>query len=282
MLGRNRYKKLLKALLQDFKFIEGHIFSGENFNSVASKKAITFTIWKYCPKINTNIESLTFFYNDKELKVKRIPLLKDGWKYDSRTYIKGEIVVQGNDRFNASPPKIFHLEHKKGGSELTVENVKKDLGIPNIPSELIYGLWSVCVGYLSITDFPISFNEAYTHLPDFSKPETLEILAYVIIHTIITELKNNYCQGKIGFIGINRIFKFGDNPALTKGCEYLINTYGNCPIGNKTIKEVFTELKNEPDINKIDQNYRRLIKYEIEKRLECIGYWNILPIPLDF
>lgn len=278
MVGRKRYSKLFGAFLKDFKFIEGHIFSGKNFNSVASKKAIAFTVWKYSPNYNQDINNLTFIVYDKPMEVKELPLLKNGWQYDTRKEIKGEIAVQGNDRFNASPPKMLHTKVEKGGSELIPDNIKIDLKIPNIPTELVYGLWSVSVGYLSITDFPVYFNECYTHLPDFDNPKTLEILAYAVIHVLITELKNKYCEGKIGFIGGKRIFIFGGE-RLTKGAEYLINTYGDCSIGDKTINEIFNELKNEPDVEKIDDTYRIMIKKEMEIRLYEIGYWDYLPIP---
>ena len=76
---------------------------------------------------------------------------------------------------------------------------------------------------------------------------------------------------------MKRIFKFG-NKRVTKGALHLINIYGNCKIGDKTIIEVFNELREKPDINKINKNYRKLIKKEIEDRLDEIGYWDYIPI----
>ncbi|MFW6312163.1 MAG: helix-hairpin-helix domain-containing protein, partial [Nanoarchaeota archaeon] len=279
MLNRYRYRKVFGALLKNFKFIKGHIFSGENFNSVSSKKAIAFTIWKYEKNYNQKPIDITYWVYDKEYQLRKLPLLKEGWDYDNRKKIKGEIVVQHNETFNSAPPKIFHIQVEKGGSELIQENVKEKVNIPNIPNPLIYGLWSVSVGYRSITDYPLSFGDCYTHLPDFSKTETKEILTYALIHSLITELKNNYCKGKIGFVGGKRIFKFGSN-TLTKGAKFLIDTYGYCTVGDKTIEKVFKELKKEPDIEKIEgiNTYRSLIKKEIEKIIKKIGYWDYLPI----
>ncbi len=281
LMGRLRYKKLLKALLKDFKFIEGYIFSGENFNSVSSKKPIAFTVWEYSPRCDTNIESLKFYSEGKLIRLKPSKLLKDHWKYNTARYIRGEIAVQRADYFNIPTPKMFHLDVKKGGSELIPENVKIDLNIPNIPSELIYGLWSTIVSYRSITEHPIYMDNAYIHLPDFNRVETMEILAYAVIYNLISELKNNYCKGKIGFVGMKRVFKFGGKE-LTDGAKYLIEKYGYIPIGNKTLKDVFEELRSQPDINKIDNNYRKIIKDEISKRLKQIGYWDFIPIPLNF
>jgi len=276
--GRRRYNKLLKAILRDFKFLEGYVFSGEHFNSISKKKPITFTVWKYFRDINTAHDSLEFNYEGKIIKLRKSNLLKDYWKYDTRKIIKNEIVVQGCDRFNSASPKIFHLNPKKGGSELVPANIRKPLNLSDIPDELFFGLWSITVGYKSITDFPIYINEAYTHLPDLERVETFEVLAYSLIHAIISEQIKNYCKGKIGFIGASRVFKFGGKK-LTEGAKYLIRTYGYCKIGDKTIKDVFKELKSEPDITKINKNYRKMIGKEIEKRLEKIGYYDFIPIP---
>ncbi len=131
--------------------------------------------------------------------------------------------VRRNDTFNNPNPKIFTINVAEGsGAEISRDNVKIDLHIPEVPSELIYGLWTITVGHRSITDHPIFIDNAHTHLPDFTQKEAMEILTYALIHTLITELKNNYCEGKIGFIGMNRVFCFG-NRSLTKGAEYLIN-----------------------------------------------------------
>lgn len=214
------------------------------------------------------------------LQLKRMNLLKDGWKYNEG--IDGnEIGTTRNDTFNNPNPKMIKLELHRAGSQMVERNVKIDLHILNVPSELAYGLWSICVGVRSITDHPNYIDNANTHLPDFSKRETLEILAYTVIHALITELKVNYCKGKVGFIGMQRIFRFGGE-RLTNGTKYLIDKYKNCSIGEKTISDVFNELKDEPNIDNINENYRRMIKKEIEKRLEIIGYWDYIPIPKSF
>lgn len=286
MLGRVNYSKVLKALLKDFDFIEGHIFNGKDFNSVNSDKAITFTIWKYNKNVNTDIESLTFMVEGKLWRVKKMLLLKDGWRYrDGNKYVKtkkeGVLGVKRCEAFNTSNGKFFSINLKEGsGAELAKENIKIDLGIPNIPSELVYGLWSVCVGYKAIIKSPLHIKGAYTHLPDFSKQESKEVLAYILIHALITELirVRRYCKGKVGFVGMQRIFIFGEE-RFTNGAEYLINEYKECPITDKRIIDVFNELKNEPDISKVNPKYRGFIKKEIEKRLERIGYWDYIPIP---
>lgn len=283
--GRLRYLKLFKALLKDFEFLEGHIFSGENFNTVSTKKAIAFTIWKYCPNNNTRIDSLVFTHDGEGVKLKALPLLKDGWNYDNRKRLTEEIAVQHNAIFCNLNPKIFHLTVEKGGSEVVPRNVKIDLKIPNLPSELVYALWSVAIGRRStIIDspkYPHYVAEAYLHLPDFSKKETMEILAYIVITTLFVERKNNYCGGRIGFANIGRDFKFGGE-RLTSGAKHLIDTYGYCPVGSKTIREIFDELKNERTPTEIPvKDYRHEIRKEVMSRLDKIGYWDYIPIPMS-
>jgi hypothetical protein len=116
-------------------------------------------------------------------------------------------------------------------------------------------------------------------LPDFTRSETLEILAYAVIHTLITELKNNNCKGQIGFVGMTRVFKFG-NDSLTNGSQYLIDKHASCPIDKETISSVFNKLQTTPDSSALDQTYRKSIKAEIESRLNAIGYWECIPIPM--
>lgn len=283
MLGRKRYVKLFGAFLKDFKFIEGHIFSGDHFNSVSSKKPIAFTVWRYEPNCHQPLNKIAFYFNGRKYKIKRIMLLKEGWRYGSGSkYVKEQketsLGVFRCERFNCPNPNIFSINIKEGsGAELSRDNVKIDLTIPNIPSELIYGLWSTCVGHRAIIQPPTHFDNCYTHLPDFSNETTLQILAYALIFNLYSELKINYCKGEIGFEGGLRIFKFGGE-RLTRSAKYLIDTYSALPIGKKTIKKVFDELKNTPDIKEIDDP-RQEIKKEIEMRLEDIGYWDFLPVP---
>lgn len=278
MLGRYRYKKVLKALLQDFEFLYGEVFDGNMFNNVAKKKAISFTIWKYKKRNYTSQEDLSFWYNYKEYHTKFLPLLKDGWQYDTRTPIEKTIGVQHCETFNASVPKIFHTQIEKGGSPVLPKNVMIELKIQNIHCELIYALWSVCVGLKAIIQHPIIFDNCYTHLPDFEQKETFEILAYIVIHTIITDHFNNYSEGLIGFIEDSRDFTFG-NQSLTDGASYLIETYGSCKIGAYSIQEVFDRLQQNEDPDDIDKKLRINIKQEIEQRLDEIGYWDDLPVP---
>ncbi len=184
--------------------------------------------------------------------------------------------------FNNPNPKFFCVDIKEGsGAEVSPENVKISLGIPNIPDELFYALWSVTVGKHSFGTsksnpmHPIYFEQAYVHMPDISKKETLEILAYSALHSVFS----NYAPRKIGFFSGNRVFRFGKD-YLTKGVEYLFNTYKDCSVYNgTTIENVFELLRREPD--KVDiTECRKGIKDEVAKRLEIIGYWDYIPIPL--
>jgi hypothetical protein len=227
----------------------------------------------------TNPNTMSFVNNERIYQTRIFSLLKDGWIYDNRKKINGEIGIQGNDRFNSAPPKMLHLQVNKGGSEMRRENVKIELYIENIPDELIYGLWSLVVGNRAITSYPIIFDNCYTHLPDFSNPKTIEILSYTVLSSLITEIKSNNCDGKIGFIGMRKVFKFGGEE-LTRGSQYLIDTYRDCKIGEHlTIGNVFDRLKEREDPDDIDKKLRIMIKQEIETRLEEIGYWDFLPIP---
>lgn len=275
-LGRKRYLKLFMSLLRDFEFIYGEVFSGEMFDNVSKIMAISFTIWKYNKNCNTDPNTLSFIHKEKTYNVKNIPLLKDGWKYNTSKIQKGEIVIQHNDTFNSPVPKIYHMKVEKGGSEMIQENVIKSIGLSNIPDPLIYGIWSTLVGKGSCLMHPNVFNECYTHLPDFNKETSIKILSYGLLSSMIRELKNNYCNGKIGFD--NGVLKFGGE-VLTDGALYLIDKYKDLPIGeNYTIGNIFERLKNE-DPDKIDKKLRILIKKEIEIRLDKIGYWEYLPIP---
>ncbi|MHA1973746.1 MAG: hypothetical protein ACTSW1_12170 [Candidatus Hodarchaeales archaeon] len=276
---RKRYKKLMDALFKDFVFLYGEIFNGDRFHSVSKNKPIGFTIWKYQPNAFVDHEKLIFFYQDKTIFFKRKKLLKDCWKYDTRKKITGEICVQGNDRFNAPVPKIFHIAIKKGGSELVPQNVKLPLDLEGIPDELFYGLWSITVGNRAIVPHPIYVDNAYTHLPDMRRNETFEIIAYSLLHSLITEIKNNYTQGKIGFFGENREFRFG-NDRLTRGADFIIKKYYDLPINSTTtIGREFDRLRKIENFDTYDDKIRTKIKAQIQERLETIGYWGYVPLP---
>ncbi|HKZ42503.1 MAG TPA: hypothetical protein VJ044_16190, partial [Candidatus Hodarchaeales archaeon] len=124
--GRQRYNKLLNQLLEDFDFLYGEIFSGIQFHDVQKNKPISLTFWQYNPGCHTPHEKLEFVYESFSIGFERMPLLKDGWIYDNRKRIRGEIAVQGNDRFNVQAPKMIHIQVEKGGSELISENVEKE------------------------------------------------------------------------------------------------------------------------------------------------------------
>ena len=240
--GRKRYLKLFNALTKDFTFLKGHVFAGHNFHDINKTLPIALTIWKYSPNANVKHLDLTFEFVHKDgeiktLQFKELLLLKDGWKYrDGSKYVKSKtrdaIGAPRCDTFNSPGVKVFGVDLKEGsGAELSPDNLKYDLNISNIPSELVYGLWSVSVGLgafrtsLSNPLFPIYMRDAYVHLPDFSKKETLEILAYAVLEVLL----KNYAEDRIGFFGTNRVFRFG-NERLTKGVEYLLKLCSKCPV----------------------------------------------------
>jgi len=269
---RQNHMKLLNGIINNFTFIDGYIWSGKHFNDVSGNKPVAFTIWKFGG--STNLETVQLdCENNKSVKFKRTLLLKDGWKYDNRNLMKNEIIVQHTETFNAPNPKIFHTSITKGGSEVIPTNVKIELKIDNIPSELIYALWSTVVGTRSIIGNPLYMDNAYVHMPNFDYQETLEILAYALIHSFI---ENDYTNGKIGFIGTRKIFKFGNNQRLNDGANYLFNTYGYLPIGNATINHVLHDIKND----KKSKEWKNEIRKEISNRLDTICYWNYIPLPI--
>ncbi len=277
--GRMKYKKLLNVLLKDFKFIYCEIFTGKNFENINKDKTIALCILKFFPNCYTLHESISFKYNDNIIHFKRMDLLKDGWHYDNRKVIKGEISIQGNERFNVPYAKNFKINVKSGGSEIVSENVKIPLGIhQKVPSELVYGLWSSFLGYHAFIKHPVYMSDSYIHLPDFNRRETREILTYLIVYNLITEFIINNTKGKIGFDEDKRIFKFGGQ-TLTTGAIYLLKEYKYCPIGNSTIEKVFQELKKAKNLDNLQKDYRKLIKNEINKRLMIIDYWKYIPIP---
>lgn len=278
MIGRKRYIKLLKSLLKDFEFIYGEIFSGSMFNGVNKQKPISFTIWKYNKNSNTHIKDLSFMHNSKVYTLFSPPLLKDGWNYNEGKDGE-EIGTSRNDTFNNPNPKMIKVKLHNAGSQMIQRNVKTELNIENIPDTLIYGLWSLCVGHRSLSSYPLIFSDCYTHLPDFNNQKAIEILSCVLLSSLITEIKNNNCDGKIGFFGTNRVFKFGGKE-LTEGALFLIKNCNAILIRKDyTIGSIFELLRKGEDPDEIDKKLRILIKYEIEKRLDEIGYWNYLPIP---
>ena len=281
--GKSRYVKLLKVLLQDFQFLYGEIFGGDMFNNVNENKPIAFSIWKYQKDSYTQQKDLSFWHENKKYTPKFLPLLKEGWKcYNGNISSKKQENVLGvfrNNSFNTLNPKIFSLDLKEGsGSALIPENVKKELMIPNVPSRLGYALWSICVGMRSLTQHPLVFDNCYTHLPNFQKKETMEILAYAVMHTIITEIKQNYCGGQIGFTNNKKTFQFGDHET-TKGAKFLLTQHKDCPLGELSIYDVYLRLKKGESPDDIDKNLRIHIRHEIQKRLDQIEYWKDLPVP---
>jgi len=269
--GRKRFNKVLKALLKDFEYISGCMTTG-------TSGYFMFAVWKLKENVNIEVENISFFFEEKEYKLKKMLLLTEHWNNDTRRIINDEIAVQNCGVFNAPTPKMFHHMVEKGGSELVPENVKIGLNLKNVPSELFYGLWSVTVGRRALVEAPPYINDAYVHLPDIKRKETFEILTYAMIHVLIQELRFKRTLGKIGFVGMSKIFKFGGE-TLTKGANHLIEKYGYCPFMNRTLKDLFEELKNIKDVETLKKGYIQPIAKEIEKRLNIIGYWDFIPIP---
>lgn len=290
--GRKRYLKLFGALMKDFKFLRGHVFAGHNFHDINKILPVALSIWKYAPNANIQHLSLVFDFLDRSgerriLHFKEMPLLKDGWRYrDGSKYVK----VKTKDRISAPRCDLFNVPNVRSigvdlregsGAELSPDNLKLDrvvLNVPGVPSELVYGLWSLSVGKhafgtsLSGSLHPIYFEQAYVHLPDFKRKEALEILAYAALETLL----KNYAEDRVGFFGTNRVFRFG-NEKLTKGVEHLFDICKDAPVydGN-TIGDTFELFKKSSvDPTKL----RKALKEEVTRRLEAIGYWDYVPIP---
>jgi len=268
---RKAHLKFLNTLLSNFEFIEGYVFSGLHFNDVSKDKPIAFTIWKFGGE--TDLETVKFnLEDDSKVGFRRGLLLKDGWMYNNNVVYNGDIVVPRNDYFSCPQKKILG-NSIKNGSELSSKNVKLDLNIANIPSELMYGLWSIVVGNRAIVKHPLHFDNAYVHMPDFSRKETLEILAYTLLYVFIE--KDYTGKRLIGFYGPRKILRFGKGKRLNDGARYLFRTYGHLPVGDKAISDIMDELKRG---NK-DKSWKKLIREEISKRLDIIGYWDYIPLP---
>ena len=159
--------------------------------------------------------------------------------------------------------------------------MKQSQNIPQIPDELIYSLWSIGVGYCSVTSYPLYINEAYTAIPDFHSIEVQQILTYLALFAIIDESIKHYCAGQIRFDAKTHEFHFG-NEVLTKGIEFLLVTYGDQKIGeDKTITQIFELIRENSDSDSFNPEWRRKIKREIELHLDRIGYWDRIPIPFS-
>lgn len=289
-----RYLKLLESLLTQFKFMKGYIFAGDKFHDINKTIPVALSVWEYQNDNEFAYEhsnpfdrllDMTLEYKEKDGKTRNIgfkkaSLLKDGWRYDRRgkDHLTGEIVVQHCENFVAPAPKIFHMNPRQGGSEVIPQNVKKPLGIPNIPDELAYALWGISVTLkafgtsLSTPMYPIYMGRAYTHMPDFSNEITLEILAYAALYSVF----ENYAPNKIGFIGASKVFKFGGE-RLTEGVKYLFEKYAGLRVyDDVTLERVLHDIKeSKPD----KRNARRGIRDQVNERLNEIGYWDYIPIP---
>jgi len=288
--GGTRYSHLSEALLKDFKFLKGYVFAGNYFHDINKTLPVALTVWEFAPSTDAHPLDLHFEFVDKNGKnsnvlFKKMPLLKDGWRYrDGNKYVKhkvdGAIGVPRCERFWTPRIKVLCTDIKEGsGAELSPDNLRSNQVLaPSIPSELIYAIWSVAVGKhafgtsLSTSLHPIYFEQAYVHLPDLTRRETIEILAYSALHVLI----KNYAENQIGFFGTNKVFRFG-NERITNGVEYLFDLCkDNYVYDGYTIQEVFEQIKeSKVDVTKC----RRGMKEEVSKRLNKIGYWDYVPIP---
>jgi len=282
--GRKQYNKLFKAILKNFTFLEGYIISGDNFEGTSEKIPVALTIWKYILNKNTTIDDLSLLLNETIIKFKRSEFLKDTIKHIVIDGKQSELGAIWSTEFNKPGFKSIYFGLHRGGVQMIPDIIKIDANILNIPSELVYTLWAICVGTSALIQHELQFEQAYVHLPDFNRQETMEILAYTTLHTIIYESisSKKYCEGQIGFVGMSRVFKFG-NDRLTAGAKYLVETYGDCQVGDSTIRDVFNHVKETP--NETDEYHlliRKQIREQIKSRLDAIGYWDYIPIPRDF
>lgn len=203
---------------------------------------------------------------------------------DGNKYVNGKtenyFSVMRGERFNTPNPKVFTVNViESSGAEIHPDNVKRKLDIPGIPDELVYGLWSITVGYHSITSFPYYINEAYTHMPDFFDPRVHEILALAVLFALSDEKVKNYTKGHISIQETTPPFRFG-NRVQTKACHELIKRQQNLKLSSTQILGVILqEIVNEAQTPTFFQGIKKLIKENIEERLETIGYWNFIPIP---
>ena len=272
---RKSHNKFLNKLVNNFEFVYGSIWSGKGFNDIREEIPVSFTIWKFGGK--TELDKIEFeLFGQTIVKFKRMKLLKDVWKYNNQKLNTGELVVPRNDYFQCPQIKVLG-DYIKNGSEMSQKNVLKSLGLKNIPDELVLGLWCSVVGKNSLgrssaDGYPLHFGGAYTHLPDFTKKETLEILAYSLLYVYIAP---NYSGGLIGVVGSKKLLKFGKSKRLNNGAKYLFDTYGNLSIGKQIIKEIIEDLKRDEK----KDNWRSDIKKEISNRLDKIGYWDYIPLP---
>lgn len=283
--GRKRYNRLLTQLLNDFEYLEGIVFRGRDFEDVNKNKPIALTLWRYNPNIYTPHDSLTFLCEGVRIPLKKALLLKDGWRYrDGNKYVQNKtsnfFSVMRGERFNTPNPKVFTINViESSGAEIHPDNVKRKLNIPGIPDELFYALWSITVGYHSITGFPYFINEAYTHLPDFFDPQVHEILALSVLFALIDEKVKNYTKGVISIQETPPHFRFG-NKVLTNACHELLIKQQNLKLSdNQTVSNILQELINQAQPSIDFQQFKRLLKENIEYRLKAIGYWNFIPIP---
>ena len=275
--GRKRYNKLLLQLLSQFTFCEGQILSGSDFNNVSERKPIAFTVWKFGG--STRHLDLRFQYGDQEIGFGEGFFLKDGWKYHECDGDGSIICARHLESFNVPQPPSFHTNPKSGGSQVIPENVKVSLGVEDIPDEIIYSLWSVCVGggrqEGGIVNSPSYFNGAYTHMPrDFSeKPEQM-ILVYTLLWNIVNELQRNYTHGLIGFAGVHRLLVFG-NPEQSRAVRNLLEKYGDEPCMDSDVRTVLQCLRtrDETGWDRV-RELRKDLKTRLASLLDSIGYWD--------
>ena len=265
---REGYLKLLNEILYNFEFVYGNVHNGERY-FISKNKPVSFSLWKYKKNCNTDLLKIKFETENGKVLFKEKKLIKSHWKYLQSNSYSGEIVAPRNDYFSCPSSKVIG-NSIGNGSEMIEKNVKKKLFL-KIPDELFYGLWSYFVSGNdnSIIKCNLFFDNAYVHLPDFSKEETFEILTYILLNIFVDK---DYTNGLVN-IGEHKVI-FGKSK-LTDGANYLFDNYGYLPIENITISKVIKLLRKGEKISGIQD----IIQKEIEIRLEKIGYWDYIPLP---
>jgi hypothetical protein len=278
--AKKRHRKLLEQLLSQFTFLEGHMFSGSDFNGVSSVIPIIFSIWKFGGQ--TEHLDLKFSLGDKEVSFKEGFHLKEGWIYLEQPKIENELCVKSRLMFNDPTPAIFSDRSAKASATRVVkENVKINIHFDNFPSELIYSLWGILVGWVAIVKEPIQFHDSYVHMPkDFTIKENQLILVYTIINTLLTEQRSNYTKGKICFTDLKREIVFG-TPEQSKAVRDLLKKYEDEPCLDSSVGDVIERMKKEEVDYKL---LRKDLKQRLSKLLEDIGYWDyviVKPVELE-
>lgn len=286
--GRPAAKALLRFVLCNFRFLEGAVFSGKHFENVVAKKPIAFALFE--PGTTAHLADLSFGLSpllpdaDATAPLVRAggewTLLRDGWRHDQR---KGEpdtcLVAPHRASFDEYQPALLHATPRLGGSAMIPENVKVPVDVcargVRIPSELVYGLWSVTVGSRGLTPCvcPVWFGNALTHLPTRWTPPYVEVLAL----SALAQLLNNRVQPYLP-------------PRLLGGYGDAI-TFGNFLEPVRALWDEIRDLEILPDLTvarllddhphptRDPRAERAACHALIARRLHQLGYWRAIVVP---